>query len=68
MTGELALARHVPCAATRNREPWSNPPLGATLVATITPRPIWPWRSSHSAEPNATDLRASIAHRLRVSS
>jgi len=61
MTGELAPARHVPCAATRCREPGSNPPSGATPVATVTPRPIWPWRSSHSAEPNATDLERRIA-------
>ena len=33
MTGELAPARHVPCAATRCREPGSNPPFDATLVA-----------------------------------
>jgi len=40
MTGELAPARHVPCAATRCREPGSNPPFDATLVATVTPRPF----------------------------
>ncbi|HXW48723.1 MAG TPA: hypothetical protein VEK31_04690 [Xanthobacteraceae bacterium] len=33
MTGELALARHVPCAAIRHREPGSNSPLGAALIA-----------------------------------
>jgi hypothetical protein len=40
MTGELAPARHVPCAATGCREPGSNPPFDATLVAAITSRPI----------------------------
>src|SRR5262245_12897902 len=40
MTGELAPARHVPCAATRSREPGSNPPLDATQVAAVAPRPI----------------------------
>src|SRR6516165_10419893 len=40
MTGELTPARHVPCAATGCREPGSNPPFDATLVATVTPRPF----------------------------
>jgi hypothetical protein len=40
MTGELAPARHVPRAATRCREPGSNPPFDATLVAAVTSRPI----------------------------
>src|SRR5208282_167367 len=31
MTGELAPARHVPSAATRDWEPGSHPPLGALL-------------------------------------
>jgi hypothetical protein len=39
MTGELAPARHVPSAATRNLEPGSNPPHDASLVAATASKP-----------------------------